>query len=377
MTSRVGLKKVDYFVFGIGFGASLVLVGWALRQFGPGLRFRKTDSGRDVLSAEEMLIRHDWARFCISLGGLLSIAGAVVLLTTIVTLLIRPSDRAGSIVAGALFVLVLAGVAAWIGLFLSQHQGLGFRREAAAQMSTGQRPSRAFARQEEFDTEEELDEEPVAARQANPATSSQPVHQNRVRVRPTVRPVAPAVHDDTDSDAESANHPSDSESGAVDEALAAESTSTTSTTEHTPTQSFRGVRFTRPQRHETERPTDTESVAPASSANDEAHADTEGSASDSIADSGADNVKDNDASPEPTPQGAADVGGDDIVSSVTVRESPDDDTSVTPVESSEQITPLAEDKDEPVSSADAVMQRDVALANLRLRRINRTVHKDT
>lgn len=361
--SRVGLKKVDYFVFGIGFGASLVLVGWALRQFGPGLRFRKADSGRNVLSAEEMLIRHDWARFCISLGGLLSIAGAIVLLTTIVTLLIRPSDRAGSIVAGALFVLVLAGVAAWIGLFLSQHQGLGFRRQAPAQMSPGKRHPRTKAQQEEETAEEATGEEPVAAQEAIPAASSQPVHQNRVRVRPTVRPVAPAVHAGTQIDA---NHPDDIESRTSDEAVAAESTTPIPDESATP-QSFRGVRFTRPQRHEVEQTSGTKPVAPASSVSELTESGTEGSAPEPGSDSSSDQA----------PQSPEDFGGDDIVSNVIVRESPVEDVPVTPSDSPEQTTPSTKERDEPVSSADAYTQHDLALANLRLRRGSRSVHKDT
>lgn len=321
-----------------------------------------------MLSAEEMLIRHDWARFCISLGGLLSIAGAVVLLTTIVTLLIRPSDRAGSIVAGALFVLVLAGVAAWIGLFLSQHQGLGFRREAPAQMSTEKREPRANARQEEYAADEATGEKPLAVQEVTPAASSQPVHQNRVRVRPTVRPVAPAVHADTELDAD---HPDDIESGTSDEVAAAEST-TSVPDESATTQGFRGVRFTRPQRHEAEQASGTKPAVPAPAVSEQqAEVDTEGPALEP------EPVIDSTTPTDQAPRGAEDLGGDDIVSSVTVRESRTEDVPVTPTDSPEQTTPSTGDRDDTVSSADAYMQRDVALANLRLRRGNRSVHKDT
>ncbi|MGI8482828.1 MAG: hypothetical protein ACR2OU_01025, partial [Thermomicrobiales bacterium] len=256
-----------------------------------------------------------------------------------------------------------------IGLFLSQHQGLGFRRGVPAQLSARQRPTRDIARENEYDGKDELDEEPVAANQASPANSAQPT---RVRVRPTVRPGAQVAPADTDSNTDRADQ-NDTESGTVDESPAAESATTPPATEHTPTQSFRGVRFARPQHHETDRPSDTESVARASTASDEASAGTEGSASESIADDVKGNDE-NDASPEQTSPGAADVGGDDIVSSVTVRESRTDNA---PGDSTEKATPLAEDKNEPVSSADAFMHHDVALANLRLRRINRSVHKDT
>ncbi|MGB3330643.1 MAG: hypothetical protein WBA46_16905, partial [Thermomicrobiales bacterium] len=97
---RVGWKRdfVDYLVFGVGFGSTLVLLGWVLRQFGPAMRYRDTPD--EVLGAEQLLERNDWQRFCIAIGALLSVCGAVMLLVTLITLLIRPADRTGTIIVG-------------------------------------------------------------------------------------------------------------------------------------------------------------------------------------------------------------------------------------------------------------------------------------
>ncbi|MGC4190807.1 MAG: hypothetical protein QM589_06545 [Thermomicrobiales bacterium] len=127
---------MDYLVFGVGFGSTLVLIGWVLRQFGPSFRYRDTPD--DVLSAEEILERNDWQRFCIAMGALLSVCGAVILLATLLTLLVRPSDTVGTIIVGSLFVISLLAVAAWIVLYVNQHRALaGDRRaEVTAAMRT-------------------------------------------------------------------------------------------------------------------------------------------------------------------------------------------------------------------------------------------------
>jgi len=132
---------VDYLVFGVGFGSTLVLLGWVLRQFGPSFRYRSTPD--DILSAEELLERNDWQRFCIAMGALLSVCGAVMLLVTLITLLIRPSDRVGTIVVGVIFALSLIAVAGWIVMYVSQHRALaGDRRAEAVAATRGRRPAK-------------------------------------------------------------------------------------------------------------------------------------------------------------------------------------------------------------------------------------------
>lgn len=125
---------MDYLVFGVGFGSTLVLLGWVLRQFGPAMRYRDTPD--EVLGAEQLLERNDWQRFCIAIGALLSVCGAVMLLVTLITLLIRPADRTGTIIVGSIFVLSLLAVAAWIVLYVNQHRALAGDRRAEAVAAT-------------------------------------------------------------------------------------------------------------------------------------------------------------------------------------------------------------------------------------------------
>lgn len=132
---------MDYLVFGVGFGSTLVLLGWVLRQFGPTFRYRNTPE--DVLSAEALLERNDWQRFCIAMGALLSVCGAAMLLITLITLLIRPSDRVGTIVVGVIFTLSLVAVAGWIVMYVQQHRALaGDRRAEALAATRDRRPDR-------------------------------------------------------------------------------------------------------------------------------------------------------------------------------------------------------------------------------------------
>jgi hypothetical protein len=365
-TSRVGLKDVDYFVFGIGFGASLVLAGWALRQYGPGLRFRQADSGKNVLSAEEMLVRHDWARFCISLGGLLSIAGGLLLASTVVTLLIRPSDRTGAIVAIVLFGLVLLGVAIWIGIFLSQHQKLGFRRAASSHVLSS--ATRSNDADQYVDADPRDGDEPrvdssgeqIAAQDPTPASSMSLRHrQNRRRVVSVERPLP------SRDDVEFENEPPNDFEQTSKRRPARQRNS-----------SLGNVRFARPPRarntsdqrltengieesedHDPE--TEAESLFLDSPGPEDAH---ERSGSDE---------RDAFASPQP-----AHPSGDDVVSSVTVQEtSPEtsptaDDDIQEPFSSSDEGE--AKDQDEPISSTDARGQRDTAVANLKMRRGSRS-----
>lgn len=128
---------MDYLVFGVGFGSTLVLVGWVLRQFGPAFRYRNEPD--DVLSAEQILERNDWQRFCIAMGALLSVCGAVILLVTLITLLVRPSDRVGTIIVGSLFVLSLLAVAGWVVMYVNQHRALAGDRRAEVLASKGTR----------------------------------------------------------------------------------------------------------------------------------------------------------------------------------------------------------------------------------------------
>lgn len=356
---------MDYFIFGIGFGASLVLLGWGLHHYGPGLRFRRDDEGKEVLRAEEMILRQDWTRFCTALGALLLVAGAIVLLATVVTLLVRPSDRAGSIIAGTLFVLVLVGAAVWIGLFVNQHQGLGFRSEAPVRRSAGRRrphPAEApvLAADEAAAVEPEIQPAPVssdhperhrvrpAGVQRHPRTRGQ--HVPRTGGRPAV------ATQSTPRDVDDHEYRSD-ERGAAEP------------NDRPATETARHDRPTRPLREQRtdQGSDDTGDATPRPSL------DTQ---SEPVA------ARDEEVTGEPEkpvdPDTAHDEPGEDIVSSVTVR---DDGRR------HEQATPPSDDEDRPAATggddeplhptARMAPAHDLALANLRLRRMSRSVAKDS
>ncbi len=364
--SRVGFKALDYFVFGIGFGASLILAGWGLRQFGPGLRYRKADSGRDVLSAEEMLIRHDWTRFCISLGGLLSIAGAIVFLGTIVTLLIRPSDRAGSIVAGTLFVLVLAGVAAWIGLFLSQHQGLGLRRTTSNQAAFSSfREDSASGRSTFEGDDNEHDDERVAASAVTTPDTEQGRNQVGKDVRSIEEPVIVPTNGGDEGNAIDIEHGEDiAEHGSDDEPLPSggdQDTRATDTIENN-----EAVQHGPGDGH---RSTDGDGPGGSHSADGTAPPEKNNTVT-PVADSNAKEID-----PPATPRG--ETNGDDIVSSVTIRESYTGQAPTDPKDEKERTPGSGTGNIEPMSSAEAYVPGDIALANLKLRRMSRSVSRDS
>lgn len=118
---------MDYIIFGIGTSATLVLIGWLLRDWGPRLRDRKPAED-EILSASQMVIRMAWARFCATCGMALVFGGVIVMLVTIVVTFVAPTDRAASIA-----VLTVFGVAGflmliWTALYLRQFGSIGVHR---------------------------------------------------------------------------------------------------------------------------------------------------------------------------------------------------------------------------------------------------------
>jgi hypothetical protein len=118
---------LDYIIFGIGTSASLVLIGWLLRDWGPRLRDRQPPEN-EILSASQLVTRLGWARFCATCGMALVIGGVIVMLVTIVVMFVAPTDRAASIavltVFGASGFLMLV----WTGLYLREYGSIGVHR---------------------------------------------------------------------------------------------------------------------------------------------------------------------------------------------------------------------------------------------------------
>lgn len=124
---------MDYVLFGMGYGASLMLLGWALRTFGPQFKYRNPPK---VESAEYQVEQRFWVRFIQGLGGVLAIAGTAMVLMTFVVVLVNPSDSTGRNLALAIWAVVLISMLVWCWFYISKYgltgiwsrsDGYGFR----------------------------------------------------------------------------------------------------------------------------------------------------------------------------------------------------------------------------------------------------------
>jgi hypothetical protein len=124
---------LDYIIFGMGTGASLVLAGWLLRELGPRIRDRAPRED-DVLSASELVVRMAWARFCATCGMALLLCGLLILLVTGVTIILAPADGIGAMAVLAAFGMAVLLMLTWTGLYLRQFGSLGvIRRRGRAE----------------------------------------------------------------------------------------------------------------------------------------------------------------------------------------------------------------------------------------------------
>jgi len=110
---------VDYIVFGTGYGATLLVLGWAVRTFGPKARFRDADQDSPA-RADVLVYRAAWRRFAEALGAVMATAGAGVIVLTFLTALINPGDHAGAVILRVCFALVLIGTAVWLWLYVAR-----------------------------------------------------------------------------------------------------------------------------------------------------------------------------------------------------------------------------------------------------------------
>lgn len=178
---------MDYLVFGVGCGASFVLIGWLFQQFGPAYGARKSAGQSDLLSAEEMIARHEWAGFTRAVGLALMASGLVMLLGTAITLLIRPSDSTGSTIVGILFVLALIAVAVWIGLFVRQSA----RLDLGSIVGKARSGRAATATDDLFETDEDIHDD-IVTREEEPAPRDDAVITRKAAPaqRPAPRPIS-------------------------------------------------------------------------------------------------------------------------------------------------------------------------------------------
>lgn len=131
---------MDYVVFGIGFGATLLVLGLVIRDFGPHVRHRKSTDPQGIFHAEELVARVSWSRFCGALGTMLAIGGALVLVATVVSMYFRLSDETGGwVMAGSLVTLIVI-VAFWTWAFFDRFGSYGILPEKDQAISEVTRP---------------------------------------------------------------------------------------------------------------------------------------------------------------------------------------------------------------------------------------------
>jgi hypothetical protein len=136
---------LDYIIFGIGSGASLILFGWMLREWGPSLRDR-TSSDDDVLSASDLVMRMAWARFCATSGMALVLCGCLILIATAIAAALAVSDDRGGMIVLIAFALAAPLMLLWLWLYLRQFGAFGvIRRQPKPEPTTEATPARATA----------------------------------------------------------------------------------------------------------------------------------------------------------------------------------------------------------------------------------------
>lgn len=120
---------MDYVVFGIGFGATLLVLGLLFRDLGPRVRFRRPSHADGVFHAEELVARVSWSRFCGALGTVLAIAGVLFVILTAICMVLMVSDgTAGGIMLGSLALLCVL-MALWTWAYFDRFGSYGILPE--------------------------------------------------------------------------------------------------------------------------------------------------------------------------------------------------------------------------------------------------------
>lgn len=125
-------EPLDYIIFGIGTGATLLLIGWVLREAGPALRDRRSRAAAEVLGAQQLVDQMRWSRFCAACGGALAMGGALLLLVTAIAMLVSPTDTGGVWAVLVTFGIVSVAMLVWAWLFVSRFGIAGIYRAKPA-----------------------------------------------------------------------------------------------------------------------------------------------------------------------------------------------------------------------------------------------------
>lgn len=120
---------MDYILYGAGTGASLAVIGWVLREWGPRLRDGRPEDGQ-IQSASELIDRMSWARFCASCGMALVFGGTLILLVTAVVAVWNPGDDLAARILIGTYIGVSLLLLVWSGLYTRQFGTAGIYRPA-------------------------------------------------------------------------------------------------------------------------------------------------------------------------------------------------------------------------------------------------------
>lgn len=118
---------MDYIIFGTGSSATLVLLGWLLRDWGPRIRDRRPAEDA-ILSASDLVTRMAWARFCATCGMAILLCGLLIMAVTLGAAFFATSDRAATIAVVATFAVAILLMLAWTGIYLRQFGSFGIIR---------------------------------------------------------------------------------------------------------------------------------------------------------------------------------------------------------------------------------------------------------
>jgi hypothetical protein len=160
----IGETIVDFVVAGFGLGAVLMLIGFAVRDFGP-LRHRA--------NGEDESVSRPWAVLCGNVGTALVAAGLMVCLVTLVLLVVGAGDNTGARLVVAVAAVALIGSGVWSVLAVRRYTAVIATLAPAIGMRRGwgtgpaARPSFRPAERAEW-TAPEVDVE--AAEERRPAT---------------------------------------------------------------------------------------------------------------------------------------------------------------------------------------------------------------
>lgn len=114
---------MDFVLFGTGLGATCMVLGWALRMFGPKARYQQDHD--TVSHTTDLIKRMMWRQFASGLGAVIMTLGIVLVLVTFVLMLFSSGDALAAGVLVALALIGLALTAVWMWMFTARYGTTG------------------------------------------------------------------------------------------------------------------------------------------------------------------------------------------------------------------------------------------------------------